>query len=250
MGTTEINIGNVVAQLATDVAAVTAAKADVRDGTQIIGAVAGTCAVPTASQVLNGIDVDATAGNVTLPGAATLTRGVQCGVNGTSITGTYDDPDVEIAQDDDGYWFFHDATVLNLTLLRGAWAYVVGNIGTMNYTGGAFDSGTSLNVDGGSINKIVVEDLPGWDILDDGGSGSLGLTELAINCTLGDGCGISFTGNDFDVASVNGLMAALIAGGCTNATVDVSGGTSAAPSGQGITDKADAITAGCSVVTN
>lgn len=65
------------------------------------------------------------------------------------------------------------------------------------------------------------------------------------------GSGFIATGNSFSAAEVNALLAAMIATYSTLAAVlNLSGGTSAAPTGQGVVDKAALISAGWTVTTN
>jgi hypothetical protein len=62
-----------------------------------------------------------------------------------------------------------------------------------------------------------------------------------------------FDGNALNTASVNHILARLVASptwGNAGETVDISGGTNAAPSGQGSTDKATLIARGATVTTN
>lgn len=61
---------------------------------------------------------------------------------------------------------------------------------------------------------------------------------------------ISFTGNALNATSVNHILARCVAAGVTTCTIQLDGGTNAAPTGQGITDKAALITAGNTVTTN
>ena len=69
---------------------------------------------------------------------------------------------------------------------------------------------------------------------------------------------ISITGQKLDQASVNGILALLVSLDGTNGTtlwgagktVNLSGGTSAAPSGAGISDKATLVARGATVTTN
>lgn len=79
------------------------AEDDVRNGVSYGGSLTGSCHVPTAAQVLDGVAVDATTGNVVLPAAGdvrngtsfgpassstgTLTGGGESGINGTPILG-------------------------------------------------------------------------------------------------------------------------------------------------------------------
>jgi hypothetical protein len=62
---------------------------NVRNGTaRYSGGGNGSCYVPTASQVLSGVNVDATTGNVTLPANGNnVVSGTNFGVNGTSVQG-------------------------------------------------------------------------------------------------------------------------------------------------------------------
>lgn len=66
-----------------------------------------------------------------------------------------------------------------------------------------------------------------------------------------DGQLIFANGNALSAASVNHILARCVANaGYVSGTVDLSGGTNAAPTGQGITDKADLIARGVTVSTN
>jgi hypothetical protein len=65
-----------------------------------------------------------------------------------------------------------------------------------------------------------------------------------------DGSHIDFNVDGLDVTSVNLILARCVASGVTACNIDLSGGTSAAPAGQGIIDKAALILAGNGVVTN
>lgn len=65
-----------------------------------------------------------------------------------------------------------------------------------------------------------------------------------------DSNNISMPGCALDAASVNHILAVYLASGVTSRTITLSGGTNAAPTGQGIADKAALILAGNTVVTN
>lgn len=72
-----------------------------------------------------------------------------------------------------------------------------------------------------------------------------------LGSLTGDSIVINLSGNAFNVASVNGTLAALVASGqVTNSTIQLNGGTMAAPTGQGLLDKATLILAGNEVDTN
>ena len=60
-----------------------------------------------------------------------------------------------------------------------------------------------------------------------------------------------YTINAFSAATVNAILARYIANaGFVSGSIDISGGTNAAPTGQGITDKATLVTRGVTVTTN
>jgi len=66
-----------------------------------------------------------------------------------------------------------------------------------------------------------------------------------------NGKNIMFTGDSLDAASVNHILARAVANPAyVSGTINVSGGTNAAPTGQGILDKATLIGRGCTVTTN
>lgn len=60
---------------------------------------------------------------------------------------------------------------------------------------------------------------------------------------------VRLDGNALNSASVNRVLSALVAAGNT-VTCNLSGGTSAAPTGQGLTDKATLISNGSTITTN
>lgn len=67
-----------------------------------------------------------------------------------------------------------------------------------------------------------------------------------------DSWDVRFQGNGLDETSVNTILHLTLRGGMdvTPGSIDLSGGTNAAPTGQGITDKATLILAGWTVTTN
>jgi hypothetical protein len=65
-----------------------------------------------------------------------------------------------------------------------------------------------------------------------------------------NGQSVNIAGAALDGASVNHILARLVASGVTSLSINIGGGTSAAPSGQGIIDKGILIVAGNSVTTN
>lgn len=65
-----------------------------------------------------------------------------------------------------------------------------------------------------------------------------------------NGTNVTFMNCALTAASVNHILARCVASGLTTSTIDLSGGTSAAPSGQGILDAATLVGNGCTVTTN
>jgi len=61
---------------------------------------------------------------------------------------------------------------------------------------------------------------------------------------------LDFSNNALSVGTVNNILARCVALGLTTATIILSSGSNAAPAGQGATDKATLIAAGCTVTTN
>jgi hypothetical protein len=71
------------------------------------------------------------------------------------------------------------------------------------------------------------------------------------SCIPANGKNMVFSGGALTVTSVNHILARCVANAAyISGTVDTSGGTSAAPAGQGILDKATLIARGCTVNTN
>jgi hypothetical protein len=93
-------------------------------------------------------------------------------------------------------------------------------------------------------------------------SASMGNVTTAVFGTVGTlksiGGNITLSGLKLDAASVNGILALLVSLDGTNGTtlwgsgrvLTINGGTNAAPSGQGITDKATLQARGCTITTN
>lgn len=59
-----------------------------------------------------------------------------------------------------------------------------------------------------------------------------------------------FVGNALNQQSVDGILAKLVEIGYSNGTVDLSGGTNASPSAQGLLDVATLVSNGCTVNVN
>lgn len=82
-------------------------------------------------------------------------------------------------------------------------------------------------------------------------SGNPNLTTFsAPNWLPTDGTSLDFSACALTAASVNSVLASCIASGVTTCVIDLSGGTNAAPTGQGLLDKAALILAGNTVTTN
>lgn len=76
------------------------------------------------------------------------------------------------------------------------------------------------------------------------------VTFSAPNWLPTNGTTLNFTDNALDDTSVNHVLARCVAAGVTTCVIDLSGGTNAAPTGQGILDAATLTGAGNTVTTN
>jgi len=85
---------------------------------------------------------------------------------------------------------------------------------------------------------------------------TLGTIGTLKNISINSGFQLNLSGNALDVASVNAVLALLVSLDGTNGTtlftsnVSLNGGTNAAPTGQGLIDKATLQARGCTVTTN
>lgn len=70
------------------------------------------------------------------------------------------------------------------------------------------------------------------------------------NSILADGQTIDFTGDALNVASINAILRRCVLSGLTSSDIELSLGTNAAPTGQGLLDKSALILAGNTVNTN
>jgi hypothetical protein len=106
-----------------------------------------------------------------------------------------------------------------------------------------FDNNTALT----SIDFPVLVNSSGLRI-----TGSTSLTSISIPVLVPkNGRDFNFSGNALDATTVNALLARCVANAAyVSGTVTLSGGTNAAPSGQGIIDKATLIGRGVAVNTN
>ena len=114
-----------------------------------------------------------------------------------------------------------------------------------------------LGVVGGSVNftsnaALVTLDLSA--LTSAGGvfvQSNAALTSVLIPDFLPtDGRNLLFDGNALDATSVNLVLARCVAAGVTTCTINLSGGTNSAPTGQGIIDAAALVLAGNTVTTN
>lgn len=106
-----------------------------------------------------------------------------------------------------------------------------------------------------AVNSFNLITLSGPKLATVGGSvffsGSAALTTVLLPVFLPtDGASIAFDGCALNLASVNLILRRCVLAGLTTAVIDVSGGTSVAPAGQGAADKATLIGNGCTVNTN
>lgn len=167
-------------------------------------------------------------------------------------------------------------TADNLEVVIGNWAWNMDSLTTMSLP--AFRSGEMSFV----VNALTSLSLPAYE--DDGGNGiditANSLTTMSLPAIVSNGFGITLTmaslqnfsfgstlkslagnltiaGAALTQASVNGILVSLAAldgtGGTTlfeNLTVDLSGGTSATPSGAGLTAKTALEGRGCTITVN
>lgn len=112
------------------------------------------------------------------------------------------------------------------------------------------DCQTTLNVNANPVLKIV--NVPGavtirnCNIVNNAQLTTINLGEALFS----NGFDHLFSGNALTVESVNDLLAQCVNSGLTGGTIDLSGGTNAAPTGAGLINKAALIAAGCTVNTN
>ena len=109
------------------------------------------------------------------------------------------------------------------------------------------------NLDGGNCPALTSASFPALQTI--GGLinfvGSNNLASFsAPNWILTDGTQILFTGLKLNAASVNQILARGVASGVIGCDFELAGGTNAAPSGQGVADKATLIGLGNTVNTN
>lgn len=110
-----------------------------------------------------------------------------------------------------------------------------------------------LVFDGATITKL---ELPVLTAI--GGTGKkLSAVNCAVLTTVSlpvfvpvNGNIIDFSGCSLTAASVNHILARCVAAGITSGTITLTGGTNAAPTGQGVTDKAALLAAGVTLTTN
>lgn len=118
-------------------------------------------------------------------------------------------------------------------------------------------SNSTLNVTGTSIPSLALTDfasMAGPGALSVTGNSLLTTTALPALSLLENDFVVALAGNALNASSVNAILAAVLSVvtnfSLTSGTLSLNGGTNAAPTGQGITDKADLITAGITVTTN
>jgi hypothetical protein len=101
-----------------------------------------------------------------------------------------------------------------------------------------------------SVSFPVLSTLININLDDLDGNGCTLLSALSIPQIIFTNNTVDFTGAALNAASINQILARGVASGVTAETFNLTGGTNAAPSGQGIVDKATLITAGNNVNTN
>lgn len=118
---------------------------------------------------------------------------------------------------------FGTSTSANIT---GTFTGFTGSLSTLNGNAGVFSPNATANISSPNLSSFT--------------STISGCQGSIINIT---GCALSAT-------SVNYILAQLVALSPTVGSFDLSGGTSASPTGQGITDAATLVSNGCTVTTN
>jgi len=128
---------------------------------------------------------------------------------------------------------------------------------SLQYFGSLFNVSSSPNLTSATFSAAVYY---ASNISMSTGNGSLATVTLGTIGTLKAviGATINISGQALTSASVNAILALLVSLNGTNGTIawgagqtlNISGGTSAAPSGQGITDKATLVGRGATVTTN
>lgn len=147
----------------------------------------------------------------------------------------------------------------SLTTLSGSAAAIIfgSAVESVDFGSVASLDGTQLSIQSTSITSADFPDLAsisnGADLLIQSNA-SLTEISLPVLVLLVDGFELLFNGNALPSANVNEILAIVLAivtdQSLTSGTLALQGGTNGAPTGQGITDKSDLITAGITVTTN
>ncbi|HEU0047674.1 MAG TPA: hypothetical protein VFQ43_08730, partial [Nitrososphaera sp.] len=115
----------------------------------------------------------------------------------------------------------------------------------LRFIGGTFEMGITPNVV--TLNMPALVTLAG----DMNCDSCLQLVNVILtHFVMENGRNYRFDNCALNAASVNHILARGVASGITSTLIDLSAGTNAAPTGQGVIDKAALITAGNSVSTN
>lgn len=124
-----------------------------------------------------------------------------------------------------------------LTYIAANWS---GDIAILDLSGG-----TTAAPTGGAIDAAL------WDVVNDKGWGVKFNLHGAVVSLYLDGVTYDYSGNSMSASEVNALLAFVVANYPSLAlTLKIDGGTNAAPTGQGLTDKATLIGNGWTVTTN
>lgn len=156
-----------------------------------------------------------------------------------------------------GTLFLDGATILvafdlsNLEIVTGGGinlsisAMAQANFPVLRFIGGTFEMGLTPNVV--TLNMPALVTLAG----DMNCDSCLQLVNVILtHFVMENGRNYRFDNCALNAASVNHILARGVASGITSTLIDLSAGTNAAPTGQGVIDKAALITAGNSVSTN
>jgi len=111
--------------------------------------------------------------------------------------------------------------------------------------GGAFDAGSSF-----SLTSISFAASPNFTTFLSVEFDAALTTVSLFSSTFTNGCNMPNDACGFTQATVDAFLRRGVVSGLTTSFIDLSGGTSSAPSAAGLADKATLIGAGCTVITN
>ena len=223
--------------------------------------------LPALKSVIGNIDLSGNASMTTLNVNSLVSVGASFFLGSSNLTGAVSFPALQIINGPHGDLQLQSNTLMtsvsapNLTIIGGILAF----FGCSSLTSFNFNALTSVGAIGsgrldlGSCTSLTTAGFPALTSV----TGD-GVTEISVgSCTLLSSWNAPnwlpknsaafvkrFNACALNAASVNQVLARGVAAGTTVADYELSGGTNAAPSGQGVADKATLIGAGNTVNTN